>query len=70
MIRILDMLIARTFLRIFALFILGAPLLFIIGDLVEQVARYFDRGLTVGEIASPTPTGSPSSCPGPSRSRR
>ena len=52
MIRILDMLIARTFLRIFLLFILGAPLLFIVGDLVEQVDRYFDRGLTVGEVAT------------------
>ena len=31
------MLIARTFLRIFVLFVLGAPLLFIVGDLVEQV---------------------------------
>ena len=51
MIRILDMLIARTFLRIFTLFIIGAPLLFIVGDLVEQVDRYFDRGLTVGEVA-------------------
>ena len=45
------MLIARTFLRIFTLFIIGAPLLFIVGDLVEQVDRYFDRGLTVGEVA-------------------
>ena len=52
MIRILDMLIARTFLRIFVLFVLGAPLLFIVGDLVEQVDRYFDRGLTVGEGAT------------------
>ena len=46
------MLIARTFLRIFILFVLGAPLLFIVGDLVEQVDRYFDRGLTVGEVAT------------------
>ena len=45
------MLIARTFLRIFALFILGGPLLFIVGDLVEQVDQYFDRGLTVGEVS-------------------
>jgi len=52
MIRILDMLIARTFLRIFVLFVLGAPLLFIVGDIVEQVDRYFDRGLTVGEVAT------------------
>ncbi len=46
------MLIARTFLRIFLLFVLGAPLLFIVGDIVEQVDRYFDRGLTVGEVAT------------------
>ena len=46
------MLIARTFLRIFVLFVLGAPLLFIVGDIVEQVDRYFDRGLTVGELAT------------------
>ena len=52
MIRILDKLIARTFLRIFLLFVLGAPLLFIVGDIVEQVDRYFDRGLTVGEVAT------------------
>jgi lipopolysaccharide export system permease protein len=51
MIRILDVLITTTFLRIFALFVFGAPLLFIVGDLVEQVDRYFDRGLTVGEVA-------------------
>ena len=46
------MLIARTFLRIFVLFVFGAPLLFIVGDIVEQVDRYFDRGLTVGEVAT------------------
>ena len=51
MIRILDILIAKAFLRIFILFVLGAPLLFIVGDLVEQVDRYFDRGLTVGEVS-------------------
>ena len=52
MIRILDVLVARTFMRIFALFVLGAPLLFIVGDVVEQVDRYFDRGLTVAEVAT------------------
>ena len=52
MIRILDTLIARTFMRIFLLFVLGAPLLFVVGNLVENVDRYFDRGLTVGEVAA------------------
>ena len=36
MIRILDLLIARTFLRMFALFIVGAPLLFVVGNIVFQ----------------------------------
>ncbi len=52
MIRILDVLIAGTFLRIFGLFVFGAPLLFIVGNLVEEVDRYFDRGLTVGDVAA------------------
>ena len=50
MIRILDRLIAGTFLRIFALFVFGAPLLFVVGDIVERVDQYFDRGLTVGDL--------------------
>ena len=52
MIRILDRLIAGTFLRIFVLFVLGAPLLFIVGNIVEYVDVYFGRGLTVGEVAT------------------
>ncbi len=52
MIRTLDRLVARTFLSIFVLVVLGAPLLFVVGDLVEQVDRYFDRGLTVAEVAT------------------
>ena len=51
MIRILDRLIGGTFLRIFVVFVLGAPLLFIVGDMVEYVDRYFERGLTVGDLA-------------------
>jgi len=50
-IRILDVLIAKTFLRIFALFIVGAPILFVVGNIVENVDRYFDRGLTPREVA-------------------
>ena len=51
MIRILDRLIAGSFLRIFALFALGAPLLFVVGDIVERVDVYFDRGLTVVDLS-------------------
>lgn len=52
MIRILDLLIIRSFLRIFALFIFGAPLLFVVGDIVENIDNYLDRGLTLGEVAA------------------
>lgn len=45
MIRILDQMILRSFLRIFIGFVLGAPLLFVVGDLVDHVDTYLDRGL-------------------------
>jgi lipopolysaccharide export system permease protein len=49
-IRILDRLVARTFLRLFGIFVLGAPLLFILGDVTENLDRYLDRGLPVDQI--------------------
>lgn len=52
MIRILDRMIIRSFFRIFAGFVIGSPLLFLIGDLVERVDNYFDNGLTVAEVAT------------------
>lgn len=48
--RILDRLVARTFLRIFVLFVLGAPALFILGDMTERLHRYLDQGLSMGAI--------------------
>ncbi len=51
MIRILDRLVARTFLRIFIIFILGAPGLFILGDVTEKLHRYLDRGLSLADVA-------------------
>jgi hypothetical protein len=50
MIRILDWLVARTFLRLFILFVLGAPLLFILGDATEKLDSYMDRGLPLGQV--------------------
>ncbi len=50
MIRILDRLVARTFLKLFLLFVLGAPLLFILGDATENLDRYLDRGLPLGQV--------------------
>lgn len=49
--RILDRLVAGTFLKIFLVFVLTAPLLFVLGDINEQLDRYVDRGLTALEVA-------------------
>jgi lipopolysaccharide export system permease protein len=48
--RILDRMILKTFLRLFLLFVLGAPLLFILGDVTEKLDSYLDRGLPPGQI--------------------
>jgi lipopolysaccharide export system permease protein len=50
MIRILDRLVARTFLRLFLIFVLGAPLLFILGDATEKLNNFMDRGLPLDQI--------------------
>lgn len=50
MTRILDRLLARTFLKLFLLFVLGAPLLFILGDATENLERFLDRGLPLGQV--------------------
>jgi lipopolysaccharide export system permease protein len=49
MIRVLDRLVIRNFLRLFLLFVIGAPLLFILGDMVERVDRLLE-GLTLSEV--------------------
>lgn len=51
MIRILDRLVARTFLRLFLLFLAASPSLFILGDVTEHLDNYIDRGLTGTEVA-------------------
>jgi lipopolysaccharide export system permease protein len=50
MTRILDRLVARSFLKLFLAFVLGAPLLFILGDATENLDRYLDRGLPLGQV--------------------
>lgn len=50
MIRILDRLVAGTFIRLFLIFVMGAPLLFVIGDVAERLDNYLDRGLTGGQV--------------------
>jgi lipopolysaccharide export system permease protein len=51
MIRILDRLILRSFTRLFLVFVLGAPLLFILGDATENLDQYLDRGIPLGAVA-------------------
>lgn len=51
MIRILDRLVARSFLRVFFSFILAAPILFILGDVTENLDDYLNQGLTWGGVA-------------------
>lgn len=51
MIRILDRLIIGTFLKLFAVFLAASPVLFIVGDITEQLDTYVDRGLGMGEVA-------------------
>lgn len=50
MIRILDRLVARSFLKVFFSFILGSPLLFILGDVTENLQDYLGAGLTMVEV--------------------
>jgi lipopolysaccharide export system permease protein len=51
MLRILDRLVAFTFLKLFALVLLASPPLFVIGDIAENLDDYIDRGLTGTEVA-------------------
>jgi lipopolysaccharide export system permease protein len=49
--RILDRLIVRTFLKLFAVVLVASPPLFIIGDIAENLDTYIDRGLSGAEVA-------------------
>ncbi len=48
--KILDRLVTFTFLKLFAVFVVGAPLLFILVDATDNLDRYLDRGLTLAEV--------------------
>lgn len=50
MIRILDRLVATSFLRVFLAFVLGSPILFILGDVTENLSDYLEAGLTMTEV--------------------
>jgi lipopolysaccharide export system permease protein len=49
--KILDRLIVKEFVRLFGLFILAAPFLFILGDVTENLDRYMSQGLTIRQVA-------------------
>lgn len=51
MMRILDRYVAGQFMRLFVLFVLSAPVLFILGDLTDRLDDYFRQGLTGQQIA-------------------
>lgn len=48
--RVLDRYVTREFLRLFILFVLAAPALFILGDLTDNIDKYMDRGLTLQRV--------------------
>lgn len=49
--RVLDRYVTREFLRLFTVFVLAAPMLFILGDLTDNIDKYMDRGLSGQAIA-------------------
>jgi lipopolysaccharide export system permease protein len=49
-VNILDRLVVREFCRIFVLFLLASPVLFILGDLTDNLDRYLDQGLATGTV--------------------
>jgi lipopolysaccharide export system permease protein len=48
--RILDRLIIREFVRLFILFMFASPILFILGDLTDNLDTYLDRGYETGQV--------------------
>jgi len=51
MIRILDRMVVSTFLKLFFVVVLAAPVLFVLTDITENLDNYIDRGLTGMEVA-------------------
>jgi lipopolysaccharide export system permease protein len=48
---ILDRYVTSEFTRLFLLFVLSAPVLFILGDITEHLDKYLGRGLPPGQVA-------------------
>jgi lipopolysaccharide export system permease protein len=51
MTRTLDRYVTREFLRLFMLFAMAAPLLFVLGDWTDNIDRYTERGIPVARVA-------------------
>jgi lipopolysaccharide export system permease protein len=49
--RTIDRYVTREFLRLYLVFIICAPLLFLIGDWTDNVGRYAERGLPISRVA-------------------
>ena len=47
---ILDRLVIKEFFRLFVLFLLASPVLFILGDLTDNLDTYLDRGYDTGTV--------------------
>ena len=50
MIRILDRLVARSFMKVFLAFTLGSPVLFVLGDITENLEDYLGAGLSWTDV--------------------
>ena len=48
--RVLDRYVTREFVRLFTLFVFSAPMLFILGDVTDNIDTYMDRGLTLRAV--------------------
>ncbi|HSH46179.1 MAG TPA: LptF/LptG family permease [Longimicrobiales bacterium] len=48
--RLLDRMVTREFFRLFMLFVLASPVLFILGDLTDNLDTYMERGYTAGQV--------------------
>ncbi|HEU4452311.1 MAG TPA: LptF/LptG family permease [Longimicrobium sp.] len=51
MIRLLSRYVVRQFVTTFILLVMGLPMLFIIGDVTDNIDRYMEQGITGGRLA-------------------
>ncbi|HET6230655.1 MAG TPA: LptF/LptG family permease [Longimicrobiaceae bacterium] len=49
--KLLDRYVVRQYLRTFVMLVLGIPLLFIIGDVTDNIDKYLERGIPMGRLA-------------------